>query len=104
MNFWDQIRNYVQRNVSQQGYENWLKGTAFIGIDGEALLVSVPDRETRTWLETEYASVVRNSIHDLGLPVRQIRYEAPATQGVINQALATVEDLDSGNSSLNPKF
>ena len=104
MNFWDQIRDYLQRNISQQGYDNWVKGTAFVGIDGETLLVSVPDRETRTWLETEYAGIVRSGIHDLGLPVRQITYEAPPIQGVVNQALAAVDDLDSGTSSLNPKF
>jgi len=104
MNFWDQIRNYLQNNVSQQGYDNWLKGTAFVGIDGETLLVSVPDRETRTWLETEYAGIVRSGIQDLGLPIRQITYEVPPVQGVANQALAAVEDLDSSTSSLNPKF
>src|ERR1044071_7168375 len=92
MNFWDQIRNYLQRHVSHEGYENWLKGTAFVGMDGETLLVSVPDRETRTWLETEYAGIVRNGIEDLGLPVRRINYEAPAAQGMVNQAIAAVED------------
>jgi len=104
MNFWDQICSYLQRNVSQQGYDNWLKGTAFVGMDGETLLVSVPDRETRTWLETEYAGIVRNGIEDLGLPVRHVSYEAAVAQGVVNQAVAAVEDLDSGTASLNPKF
>jgi chromosomal replication initiator protein len=104
MNFWDQIRNYLQRNVSQQGYDNWLKGTAFVGFDGETLFVSVPDRETRTWLETEYAGIVRSAIDDLGLPVRQIAYEASPVKGAVNQALAAVEDLDSSAGSLNPKF
>lgn len=104
MNFWDQIRNYLQRNVSQQGYDNWLKGTAFVGMDGETLLVSVPDRETRTWLETEYAGIVRNGIEDLGLPVRHVSYEAAVGHGVVNLAVAAVEDLDSSTASLNPKF
>ena len=31
MNFWDQIRNYLQQKVSQEGYDNWLKGTSFAG-------------------------------------------------------------------------
>ncbi|HEY2015551.1 MAG TPA: chromosomal replication initiator protein DnaA, partial [Bryobacteraceae bacterium] len=104
MNFWDQIRNYLQNNISQQGYDNWLRGTSFVGIDGETLIVSVTDRETRTWLETEYATMVRSAIQDLGLPLRHVSYEAPPAQGVVNHALAVVEDLDSGLSSLNPKF
>jgi len=104
MNFWDQIRNYLQRNVTQQGYDNWLKGTAFVGMDGETLLVSVPDGETRTWLETEYSGIVHGGISDLGLPIRHITYEVPPPNGTVNQALAAVEDLESGTNSLNPKF
>ena len=103
MNFWDQIRNYLQRHVTQQGYDNWLKGTAYVGMDGETLLVSVPDRETRTWLETEYASMVRAGIEDLGLPVRHVSYEAVVARGVVNQSLAAVDELDS-SANLNPKF
>ena len=54
MNYWDQIRDYLQQKVSAESYDNWLKGTAFVGLDGDTLFVSVPDRETRAWLETEY--------------------------------------------------
>ena len=55
MNDWDQIRNYLQRKVSADSYDNWLKGTACVGQEGDTLYVSVPDRETRLWLETEYS-------------------------------------------------
>ena len=57
MNFWVQILKYLQQKISHESYENWLKGTAFVGMDGDTLFVSTPDRETRTWLETEYAGL-----------------------------------------------
>jgi chromosomal replication initiator protein len=108
MNFWDQIRNYLQAKVSQESYENWLKGTAFAGMDGDTLFVTVPDRETRSWLETEYAVIVRNGIRELGLPIRQVSYEAQPARGQVNQALAAVENGDADTtalaSALNPKF
>jgi chromosomal replication initiator protein len=105
MNFWDQILACLQLNVTQEGYQNWLKSTAFAGMDGDTLLVSVPDRETRTWLETEYATIVRNAIRSLNLPVRHVSYESLPARGVINQSLAAVDaDLESGASALNPKF
>ena len=59
-----------------ESYENWLKGTGFAGLDGDTLFVSVPDPETRAWLETEYGMMVRNGIRDLGLPIQQVAYEA----------------------------
>ncbi len=106
MNLWDQILAHLERTVSQESFQNWLKGTTFVGVEGETLFVSVPDRETRTWLETEYANLVRDAILALKLPVRRVSYESKPIRGVTNQALAAVEpDLESnGANVLNPKF
>src|SRR5450432_1057675 len=107
MNYWVQILNYLQARVSMEGYENWLKGSLFVRLEGDTLYVSVPDRETRAWLETEYANLVRNGIRELALPVREISYEPLAVRGVQNQALAAVEtsnEVDATSSALNPKF
>jgi chromosomal replication initiator protein len=105
MNFWEQILAFLQQSVSQESYQNWLQGTAFVGMDGDTLFVSVPDRETRTWLETEYSSIIRSAIQDLRLPVRHVSYESLPVRGALNQALAGVEpELESGAGTLNPKF
>jgi chromosomal replication initiator protein len=106
MNAWDQIRNYLQLKVSAENYSNWLKGTAFAGLDGSTLYVSVPDRETRVWLEREFPSMVRGAIQELALPVKHVTYEAEPARGPMNQAVATVEsnDPEQASGSLNPKF
>jgi chromosomal replication initiator protein len=106
MNTWDQIRNYLQVKVSAENYNNWLKGTAFAGLDGTTLYVSVPDRETRVWLEREFPVMVRSAIQELALPVKHVTYESETAGGPMNQAVATVENSDSESaaSSLNPKF
>ncbi len=107
MNFWDQIRNYLQQKVSSEGYDNWLSGTAFTAQEGDTLLVSVPDRETQNWLESEYSALVRSGLVELRLPIRKIVYEPKPVRGVQNQALAAVEasvEPEAGASALNPKF
>jgi chromosomal replication initiator protein len=107
MNFWDRILKYLQQKVSPESYDNWLKGASFVGMDGDTLFVSTPDRETRTWLETEYAGLIRNGIRELNLPVRHVSFENRPAAGVTNQALATVEsssDGDARQAALNPKF
>jgi chromosomal replication initiator protein len=106
MNAWDQIRNYLQLKVSAENYNNWLRGTAFAGLDGTTLFVTVPDRETRAWLEREFPLLIRSAIQELVLPVKHVSYEAEATRGPLNQAMATVEnsDAESAAGSLNPKF
>jgi len=107
MNFWDQIRDYLQQRVSTESYDNWLKGTAFAAQDGDVLLVSVPDRETQNWLEAEYSVLIRNGIAELRLPVSKVTYETLPAKGVRNQALAAVDgsnELEAAASALNPKF
>ena len=74
----------------------------------DTLVVSVPDGETRTWLETEYSELsCEQSIRQLRLPVARsdTKPEHPAVTR--NQALAALETEDmelADSSSLNPKF
>ena len=105
MNSWDRIRSYLQEKVSAESYDNWLKGAVYVRTEGATLFVSVPDRETRTWLEKEYAALVRSGLQELGLPVEHVYYEVQLIQGARNQALAAVEsgELES-TLNLNPKF
>ena len=51
-----------------------------VGQEGDTLYVSVPDRETRSWLETEYSSLIADGIQELGLrrAARQLRNGRPA--------------------------
>jgi chromosomal replication initiator protein len=108
MNYWDQLRNYLQTKVSTQEYENWIRGTSFAGLENGMLSVLVPDRETRSWVEREYDHLVRDGIRELVLPIRAVGYEVEAPRGVRNQAMAALDeassDADITNSLLNPKF
>ncbi len=107
MNYWDQIRQYLQGKVSAESYDNWFKSAQFQGLDGGTLLVAVPDNATRDWLETEYAALVRKAIQDLGLPVNAVQYSARREQEA-RVRVATVgessHETESPVSSLNPKF
>jgi chromosomal replication initiator protein len=108
MNVWDQIRELLQQKVSVENYNNWLRGTAFLGMDGDTLFVSAPDRETRAWLESEFGGPVRNAIRELGLPVRHVSYEsqpAPIGKGP-GPLLVPPEngEWEAPSNSLNPKF
>ncbi len=105
MNFWDQIRHYLQLRVSQENYDNWLSSTSLLGMDGDVLVVTVPDNETRQFLETEYSGMVGNAIRELGLPLKTVNYAAEPARGAANRAVAAVEpEAESSASVLNPKF
>src|SRR6266849_13526 len=108
MNHWDRLRSYLQQKVSVEGFDNWLKGTAQVGQEGDTLYVSVPDRETRSWLETEYSSLILTGIGELGLALRRVSYETAAPRAA--QAMAPppvsngTNEAEASSSALNPKF
>ena len=108
MNHWEQLRNYLQNKVSADSFDNWLKGTACVGQEGDTLYVSVPDRETRQWLETEYSSLIADGIQQLGLPLRRVSYETagqrPAQPVAMPSSSNVSNDGDVLSSPLNPKF
>ena len=97
MNDWDQIRNYLQRKVSADSFDNWLKGTACVGQEGDTLYVSVPDRETRLWLETEYSSLIAAGILELGLRLRRVSYETAGPRAPQPMA-PPPQDMGSGDA------
>jgi chromosomal replication initiator protein len=110
MNFWEQIRDCLQHKISAESYDNWLKGTTLLAMEEGTMLVSVPDRETRAWLETEeYSTLVRGVIRELNLPVARVSYEAKPEKGMFNQATAAVglaveNEMESVAAALNPRF
>src|SRR5690242_7848123 len=107
MNYWDQIRDYLQGRVSAEGYENWLKGATFLGMEGRTLLVAVPDRETRSWIETEYGTLVHTGIQQMNLPVARVVFEAQPERAGRTLAAAVGDnghDVETPASLLNPKF
>jgi chromosomal replication initiator protein len=106
MNHWDQIRDYLRSKISSESYDNWLSGTSYAGTNGDTLFVSVPDRETRSWLEREYAALVKAAIGELSIPIGQVSYEPQPVRNTQEQAITAVEsgETENGVASLNPKF
>src|SRR5581483_7346512 len=105
MNWWDQIRQHLQPQVSVETFNNWLKSTSFAGVDGDTLFVSVPDRGTRDWLEeADFATLVRSAIRELDLPLHQVNYEVAAAARGAALGGDNWNELDNVASTLNPKF
>src|SRR5215469_13101736 len=108
MTYWDQIREYLQTRITAQSYENWLRSASFQGVDGRTLLVAVPDQETRTWLESEYTSLIQRGIHELGLPISEIYYAVQPERAARAHAAAagdgSTHEVESPTGALNPKF
>ncbi|MBV8731994.1 MAG: chromosomal replication initiator protein DnaA [Acidobacteriia bacterium] len=100
MNYWDQIRNYLKSRVHAGSYENWLRNAQFQALDGNILLVAVPDRETKVWLETEYAPLVARAVQELRLPFGQVVYITAPDR----ETAPLLDNHETPSGALNPQF
>jgi chromosomal replication initiator protein len=98
MNPWDRIKKELEAKLSPESYQNWISRTAFLGLDGVTLTVSVADEGARKWMETEYATEVMQAVQQIHLPVQRIEYVAPFARE------ANDFETTPPVSPLNPKF
>ena len=107
-NFWEQIKSSLASRISPQDFQNWVTRTAFAGLDGKVLRVTVPDQVTKDWMEQEYSAEIHRAIQDLGLAVEKVVYQpsapaaAAAPQAAENGAAEPI--FASASGQLNPKF
>jgi len=50
MNLWDQILSRVETKVNRHSFYTWFKPTSFVGEDGAAITVRVPNGLFKDWL------------------------------------------------------
>jgi chromosomal replication initiator protein len=113
MNVWDQIKQALSLQLSAEGYQNWIHPTTQEMVDGDILLVRVPNAETAEWIEKEYSDSIWTAVRDFGFPLRRILYhpghraaaspETPVSNGAGSEA--PLESLFSAPTiHLNSKF
>jgi chromosomal replication initiator protein len=97
MNPWDRIKKELESKLSPESYQNWITRIEYMGIDGLTLVVSVPDENTKRWIESEYAAEVLQVARQLGLSLERVEYVLPTSREPVNFEAPPV-------SPLNPKF
>ncbi|HUQ92051.1 MAG TPA: chromosomal replication initiator protein DnaA [Bryobacteraceae bacterium] len=75
MNYWDQIKERLASELSSEAFQNWVSKTSLEQVDGERILIRVPDEFAKDWMEVEYRDKVWAAIQFLKLPVKSVVYE-----------------------------
>src|SRR5437899_5016648 len=75
MNTWELIKRQLESRLSSDSYQNWISKTEFSHVHDNKLCVAVPNEETRTWLLTEYSSMVSSILREVGSDVSGVVYE-----------------------------
>jgi len=109
-NPWDRIKNHLAKRVSSETFENWLSKTQLYESRGSCLVISVPNRATKEFIEEEYAEAIQTAMVELKLPTYEVVYEVV---GAAPNGKSPFHDpgVNSGevtfappSSFLNPRF
>jgi chromosomal replication initiator protein len=97
---WEEIKAYLGGRLSPGAYQNWILGTSLHSLNDGVLTVQVPDETTETWIQQEYAGLIRSAIDQLNLPVQRVLYQVPAAApvGVAASAGGSAFQRSNGHS------
>ncbi len=77
---WQETLEKLKNELSQPSYETWLSSTRLLQIDGDTLVISVPNEFAKDWLESRYAPLIRSSVQSvLGHSV-SLRFVIPSPE------------------------
>jgi chromosomal replication initiator protein len=65
MNLWDEILSRVETKVNRHSFYTWFKPTSFVGEDGAAITVRVPNGLFKDWLTKHYSGVISEALGEV---------------------------------------
>jgi len=81
-NSWLRIVQAVQKKVDANSFETWFEPTSFIGEEGNALYIKVPNSYFRDWLSFHYSGLINECVQELlgrALDIKYIFDETPSS-------------------------
>jgi chromosomal replication initiator protein len=101
---WDKTIKIIQEKVSQQNFDTWIRPLRINAMEGNQVILSVPNRFFRDWLAENYLSLIRESLKSgTGVPL-QVEFvidqeNNPNHGGVESVAPATAEKTTTKKTS-----
>jgi chromosomal replication initiator protein len=106
---WDVIKEQLQKKLSVESFENWIRRTKFAGIEGKVMLATAPDRQSAAFVAEEYGKQINALAAGLGLGVERVEFRAesgrmPGLPGALSDGQSYEQSEVESPITLNPRF
>jgi chromosomal replication initiator protein len=103
-NLWEKALESIASFLSKPSFETWLKPTKPVALEGNVLIVEVPNDFARDWLESRYAPLLTTTIRELLEEDLDLKFVTPSRgESTENKTQTTVNPAPQPNQ-LNPKY
>jgi chromosomal replication initiator protein len=106
-NPWFQIVQRIEKKIDANSYETWFDPTSFIGEEGDALYIKVPNSYFRDWLSFHYSGLISECSRELFEKVYDIKYIFDETPSSFIRKSPEERKTKQGfllNPNLNPNY
>src|SRR5690625_6244246 len=62
---WIAALEEIEKKISKPSFDTWLKNTVAEKLDGDTLIVNVPNEFARDWLEGRYTNLITDILYEL---------------------------------------
>lgn len=62
---WQDTLAKLENELSKPSFETWLSSTRLLDIEGDTLIIGVPNEFAKDWLESRYAPLIRSTVQSI---------------------------------------
>ncbi len=77
---WDKALMSMKKKISKPSFETWLKSTKATSLQGDTVIVTVPNDFARDWLEGRYSQLITGVLYELTGEQLQVKFIIPQDQ------------------------
>ncbi|MCK8816614.1 chromosomal replication initiator protein DnaA [Natroniella sulfidigena] len=74
---WDKALSKIETKLSKPSFETWFKSTKILTIQGNSLVIEVPNEFAKDWLETRYSNLIQETISEITNDSYNIKFIIP---------------------------
>jgi chromosomal replication initiator protein len=98
---WKQTLDIIKKKLSKPSFETWLKETRAQSINGQMMIVSVPNEFSRDWLEEHYAKLISDILYEITGSRYHVQFVIPSKNADNDAAISNKGKSDGMN--FNPQ-
>ena len=97
---WQAVLGELELNITKANFTTWFKNTAISSIEGERIVIGVPNTFTKAWLENKYHQSILKTLQKIvGGNVKEVIYKVEAIKPQMQKAEATSSRPAEASSS-----
>jgi chromosomal replication initiator protein len=90
--------------LSAHAFQNWISRTSYADQQGDRLFISVPDQETKSWIENEYGELIRNATRVIDARIRSVEFVCGTNGRSKSPVQETILEFEPITTQLNSRF